>query len=460
MTEDLYVQFVALLAAALLVPAVVFLAMGISQPKMSYWRILASGMGCIFFASILSALRDFLPVLASTLSANILVGAGYFLNVKASRSLDSINRHNASDLTILVVYSGLSLAVNLFANSYEYRLTVVSAGICVFSALTILQLISMRDSLNKLGVWIVVSVAAANMFLALARAAAALWGSEIHILSLSFWDPVFFIGSIAIVFGFSIGYFIIGSSILSTQTEALLDHERILTQKLNASIEDQKNLQKLVLHEIKRPINALSAALQVVQSSDHTHLYSHNAKDLLRLVNQAGSFLDGISEYDELSGLFDHPNKEFIPLIAIEDDIRSKWRIGIDINEDSRAIVIFADPLLVDIALGNLIENAQKFGHTPDNVRLFIHSDTTHILFDIEDDGPGVPSHEWGRIWGKFYRMGASSSNAIKGCGLGLHAVKRIAEVHGGYARVLSQMPSCVRFAITRTSGSNNAERA
>jgi signal transduction histidine kinase len=450
LTEELYIRFVALLAAAMLVPAVVFAALATSHPEMRFWRISAGAMAALFCASLLSALRDVIPTVTSTLLANILVGYGYFLALSAVRSLNAKAARRMEDRALFGAYVCLALFVNLAANTYEHRVILVSGGIVVFSAAIILQLVSIRNALSPLGFLISVSACALNIFLAAMRGTSAWLSSETYFFSLSLWDPVFFVGSIAIVFGVSLGYFIMGSSIISERTEALLSSERDLTQQLNAAIDDQRNLQKLLLHEIKRPINALAAGLQAHASHPESGTKGPAPQNLLHIANEAGAFLEAIGQYDELSSLFDSPTKIPLSVSSVIDDLRSKWQVNIYSELAGKMPTIIADPLLIDIALGNLIENAQKFGRTTAKTKIHIHADATYLFFDIEDDGPGIPPGQADKVWRKFYRIGEASENAVKGCGLGLHAVASIAKAHNGYATVLSQVPSRLRFAIAK----------
>ena len=50
------------------------------------------------------------------------------------------------------------------------------------------------------------------------------------------------------------------------------------------------------------------------------------------------------------------------------------------------------------------------------------------MLFEVTDDGPGIPEGEEEKIFQAFYRVGGKRD----GLGLGLSLVKRIAEAHGG----------------------------
>lgn len=433
----------------MLVPAIVFLAMAINHPKWVYWRFLSFGCAALFMASLFSALREVLPPVSSTIISNLLVGLGYFLSSKAVRSLQRRDVRSTTDNILLSVYSLAVVIINVSGSTYEYRVAIVSLIITAFSAIIFCQIYRTRSSLSRLGATVVLSACTVNVFLTAARAAAALAASETPLLSISLWDPIFFIGSIGTLFAFSIGYFVIGSSLLAAETEELLEHERHLSNRLSIAIEDQKNLQKLLLHEMKRPINAIHAALQA--EKDNTPRYGgtdDNGRKLRRHIAEASTLLESLGEYEELSALFQNPNKTMVATQVIAEDLRLKWRIHVDTKDG--LVDVHADRFLIDIALGNLVENARKFGRTEKGTSVTISSNSRFVLWDVRDDGPGIPRAEWAKVWGKFYRIGLPSENAVRGCGLGLHAVKIIADIHGGYAEVVSEVPSIVRFALPK----------
>ena len=82
--------------------------------------------------------------------------------------------------------------------------------------------------------------------------------------------------------------------------------------------------------------------------------------------------------------------------------------------------------------LGNLIENAAKYGHG----RVFVTVDPPsdgRVEIQIEDDGPGIAEAERERV----LRRAASGSTrpASPGTGLGLAIVRDVAEIYGGTDR-------------------------
>jgi signal transduction histidine kinase len=77
----------------------------------------------------------------------------------------------------------------------------------------------------------------------------------------------------------------------------------------------------------------------------------------------------------------------------------------------------------------NLVENAVSYGGSAE-VRLAQLENGYEIL--VEDDGPGIPEAEQGRVFEPFVRLESSRNVATGGTGLGLTLVKAIAEGHGG----------------------------
>jgi signal transduction histidine kinase len=455
MTELMFLRFSALLTVALLTPAIVFIAFWIANPEAKHWRYLAGSAVAMFCAALFAASRVFVPGIIPTLISNLMFGVGYFLLLTTLQSIRSGLAQQRLDFLWLFGYAAIVLAIHLWANTYENRVLVVSTGIFVISSVLLWRAYVFRETLNRLGRNVLSLALLVNIAIAGSRGLAAATG-EFLFRSLAFWDQVFFLGTIFTVFAISSGFFLIGSAIANERTTHLLRQQCALTDQLKVALEDKQNLQTLLLHEIKRPINAMSAALQLGPLQTPEALMMAYPK-LVRLVGETASYLERIGEYEDMSDLFESPNCIDLDVGAIARDLKSKWRVEVRLADHLQSRTIHGDPLLLDIALGNIVENGQKFGRDPAKVCLYILDDDTHYHFDVEDDGPGIPANEHGKVGQKFYRVGRVSANMYTGCGLGLHAAKRAAEAHGGYVRVLSQSPSRIRFAVSKSGRGGRA---
>jgi two-component system, OmpR family, sensor kinase len=91
---------------------------------------------------------------------------------------------------------------------------------------------------------------------------------------------------------------------------------------------------------------------------------------------------------------------------------------------------VVADPLRLQQALGNLVENALRYGDGP--VRLFADERDGHVELHVADRGDGFADAFLPRAFERFSRANGARSRG--GTGLGLAIVEAIARAHGGTA--------------------------
>lgn len=100
---------------------------------------------------------------------------------------------------------------------------------------------------------------------------------------------------------------------------------------------------------------------------------------------------------------------------------------------------IDADREALSHALRNLLENAGKYSEPHSPIRVFAQRGNGSVLLGVEDHGIGIPPQEQARIFQKFVRGSGARHAGIRGVGIGLALVKRIAEAHGGSVSLRSE---------------------
>lgn len=137
-------------------------------------------------------------------------------------------------------------------------------------------------------------------------------------------------------------------------------------------------------------------------------------------------------------------------------------RVGLDVAELARTaaaragaryagparLALTGDPLLLQQALGNLLENAAK--HAPGAaVTLILTRATEHArryaVLSVLDDGPGMTADGLRHAADAFYRAPGTQA---PGSGLGLSVALQIAEAHGGRLGLEPNTPSGVRASL------------
>lgn len=106
--------------------------------------------------------------------------------------------------------------------------------------------------------------------------------------------------------------------------------------------------------------------------------------------------------------------------------------VRIDMDGDAAAAVLVERQDL-DELLGNLIENAAKYGGGSVFATVTASADGQSVSIDVEDDGPGIPAAERARIFDR----GARLDTGKPGTGLGLAIVRDVAEIYRGSVELL-----------------------
>jgi len=92
------------------------------------------------------------------------------------------------------------------------------------------------------------------------------------------------------------------------------------------------------------------------------------------------------------------------------------------------------DPVFLDDAVTNVLENAAKYAGPDAPIRVSARRlpDAPFVRLTVEDGGPGVPEEALGRLFEKFYRVPGGPRGSRTGTGIGLAVVQGLVEATGG----------------------------
>ncbi|MES2585038.1 MAG: PAS domain S-box protein [Pseudomonadota bacterium] len=118
--------------------------------------------------------------------------------------------------------------------------------------------------------------------------------------------------------------------------------------------------------------------------------------------------------------------------------------------EDGIGWGIFDEKLLGHI-FGNLLSNAIKYSPNGGEVGFKVFRQADDMVFEVTDQGIGIPSDEISHLFESFHR--SSNVGSIQGTGLGLAIVKNSVDLHGGRIDVRSELGKGTCFRVTLASG-------
>ena len=205
-----------------------------------------------------------------------------------------------------------------------------------------------------------------------------------------------------------------------------------------------------VSHELRSPITALSAAIEVLDGR-RTELPERSQQALDVVVTQVRRFDQMVMDLLELSRLdagATELHREEVQLSDLVSRIAHRYgfaHVPIQISPKVRATVLL-DKLRFERILANLLDNANQHGGGPTRVAIEPYG-RNGLLLAVEDAGPGVARGERARIFERFAR-GSAARHKI-GTGLGLSLVAEHAHAHGGEAWVEDRPGGGARFLVT-----------
>jgi signal transduction histidine kinase len=217
---------------------------------------------------------------------------------------------------------------------------------------------------------------------------------------------------------------------------------------------------RLLAHEVRQPLHNASVALQ---SGAATLANSRNAADAARAIEQAQSVIRRVSTTldntvaattllatQQRISTADTDLQMLIELCLGDLPPQARARVQIDYRADARSARLEAS--LMRLALRNLLINATLYAPDPTPVQLrVLDSDTPlALVLEVADLGPGIADELRDRLFDDGVR-GAPAT--VPGYGLGLHVVKRVAQLHGGSVDWLPNAPQGSVFRLTLPQG-------
>ncbi len=106
-------------------------------------------------------------------------------------------------------------------------------------------------------------------------------------------------------------------------------------------------------------------------------------------------------------------------------------------SEQKETMPVVMDPQILHHILANLLSNAIKYSPIGSQVRLTVRMAGEQAIFQVADEGIGIPAADLPRLFEPFHRAG--NVGVTLGTGLGLSIVKRMVELCGGTTEVASE---------------------
>lgn len=210
--------------------------------------------------------------------------------------------------------------------------------------------------------------------------------------------------------------------------------------QLEELIHVKDRLFSIIGHDLRGPVLTVRNMMNMVKeesiSEEETGYWIDKASETLvmtsslveNLLYWAKSQLDGI-----------HPNPTSFDLRKVIDQnvMLLKERAaekGVTVKSETiaEAGAVYADEIMIDIVIRNLMENAVKFSEPGNIVTVFAERKTPSMVIIVKDNGKGIPEEAQSKIFNKYTSYTTFGTASEKGSGLGLLLCKELVEKNNG----------------------------
>jgi len=216
-----------------------------------------------------------------------------------------------------------------------------------------------------------------------------------------------------------------------------------LMGRLDQSLNQSEDFIAEAAHRVRTPLATVrsyaEATLQRVNRGENREAL----RSMIRAIDESSRAAGQLLDHAMITFRADHLDKQDIDLVELVQDLVLRLTPVADMRDvDLRVhgaaqLPYSGDPILLQNAVRNVIDNALKYAPTESAVDITL-SDEPQPQIQICDQGPGFPTEEIDTLASRFKR--GNNAEGIIGSGLGLTIAQDVAVAHGGTLTLSNRM--------------------
>lgn len=228
-----------------------------------------------------------------------------------------------------------------------------------------------------------------------------------------------------------------------TQLAVILEQTELKSEKERVEIENERekvrsNLLRAVSHDLRTPLTVISGIAETLGNS--ADLKENTRQKLLADIQDESQWLirmvENLLSITRINMDTMKVNKTAEPIEeiieAVYQHLKKVYPEGqVEISLPSEVTFIQADPILIEQALFNIVENAFRHGEEKQPVKLTVYQKKDQTVFEIENDGE-IPLKQFEKIQTNLSSTSEVPVDSKNGLGIGLSIVKTIIHAHNG----------------------------
>jgi two-component system sensor histidine kinase KdpD len=228
-----------------------------------------------------------------------------------------------------------------------------------------------------------------------------------------------------------------------TQLAVILEQTELKSEKERVEMENERekvrsNLLRAVSHDLRTPLTVISGIAETLGNS--ADLKENTRQKLLADIQDESQWLirmvENLLSITRINMDTMKVNKTAEPIEeiieAVYQHLKKVYPEGqVEISLPSEVTFIQADPILIEQALFNIVENAFRHGEEKQPVKLTVYQKKDQTVFEIENDGE-IPLKQFEKIQTNLSSTSEVPVDSKNGLGIGLSIVKTIIHAHNG----------------------------
>ena len=182
--------------------------------------------------------------------------------------------------------------------------------------------------------------------------------------------------------------------------------------------------------------------------------YPKNLKEIIRAIDESSRAAGQLLDHAMVTFRADNLALEKVNVCQLINDTVDRLRPLADLRDISLEVEllhpasVLGDPILLQNALYNIIDNAIKYSPIDSKIVTTVSSVDEKIQISVNDTGPGFNSDEPSKLIERFHR--GKNVEGIIGSGLGLTIVHEVVEAHKGHLEIKNLVGegACVSFFL------------
>lgn len=213
-----------------------------------------------------------------------------------------------------------------------------------------------------------------------------------------------------------------------------------------------------VSHELRTPLSVIKLSSDLIRNSLNGHAgdtITSLTNNLMKGIGELEHHINQLINISEIQAGTLRLNRMSVPLSALVQQINEQWitkfkarNLQFETIYEDGAANVSVDVSHISWALDNLLENALNYTPKDGSVKVKVYTKGSYGCIDVIDNGIGIAKADQAHLFDRFFRAHNRENYAARGVGLGLYISKSIAELHGGYIAVESDMGQGSRFTL------------